>query len=185
MVPRSVAFAHPRATIALEDDLPYDEPRSRMQPTHHAPGALLPEQGMRRRPKPCIERILVSAVRLPRARIHPDNVWTLRRLLDCFQRRGEAAESTLIRQRAGLAAARAALCRLPASAPANLNNQTKGARENYALVAAKLVNLGKDSSNCRNSGSSVAQSPPSGIAQGPATHLCDHVRVDDGNKHHS
>ena len=44
---------------------------------------------------------------LPRAQIHPDNVWALRGLLDCLERRGETAEAALIRQRVEIAAARA------------------------------------------------------------------------------
>jgi hypothetical protein len=39
------AFARLRAAIALEDDLPYDEPWGWMQPIRHALGALLLEQG--------------------------------------------------------------------------------------------------------------------------------------------
>ena len=44
---------------------------------------------------------------LPRAQIHPDNVWALRGLLDCLERRGETVEAGLIRQRVDFAAARA------------------------------------------------------------------------------
>ena len=39
------AFAHLRAAVAMEDDLPYDEPWGWMQPVRHALGALLLEQG--------------------------------------------------------------------------------------------------------------------------------------------
>jgi len=39
------AFARLRAAVALEDDLPYDEPWGWMQPVRHALGALLLEQG--------------------------------------------------------------------------------------------------------------------------------------------
>ena len=39
------AFAHLRDSITLDDGLPYDEPWSWMQPTRHAYGALLLEQG--------------------------------------------------------------------------------------------------------------------------------------------
>ena len=46
---------------------------------------------------------------LPRAQIHPDNLWSMRGLLDCLERRGEMAEARLIRQRVELAAARADL----------------------------------------------------------------------------
>ena len=40
---------------------------------------------------------------------HPDNLWALRGLLTCLERRGETAEATLIRQRADFASARADL----------------------------------------------------------------------------
>ena len=54
------AFAHLRRAIELDDALPYDEPWGWMQPTRHAYGALLLEQGqrrggrarLRRRPRP-------------------------------------------------------------------------------------------------------------------------------------
>jgi hypothetical protein len=46
---------------------------------------------------------------LPRAQIHPDNLWALRGLLDCLERRGETVEAALIRQRVDFAAARADL----------------------------------------------------------------------------
>ena len=39
------AFAHLRRAIELDDSLPYDEPWGWMQPTRHAYGALLLEQG--------------------------------------------------------------------------------------------------------------------------------------------
>ena len=39
------AFAHLRRSIELHDGLPYDEPWGWMQPTRHAYGALLLEQG--------------------------------------------------------------------------------------------------------------------------------------------
>jgi len=41
--------------------------------------------------------------------VHPDNLWSLRGLLDCLERRGETVESKMIRQRVELAAARADL----------------------------------------------------------------------------
>ena len=40
-----VAFAHLRRAVELDDALPYDEPWGWMQPTRHALGALLLEQG--------------------------------------------------------------------------------------------------------------------------------------------
>ena len=97
---RWVKIARRNTQIALEDDLPYDEPWGWMQPVRHALGALLLEQGR-------VAEALGGA--LPRAQIHPDNLWALRGLLDCLERRGETAEARLIRQRVEFAAARADL----------------------------------------------------------------------------
>jgi len=103
------AFARLRAAIALEDDLPYDEPWGWMQPIRHALGALLLEQGHAAEAETVYREDLGLGGTLPRAQIHPDNLWALRGLLDCLQRRGEVAEAALIRQRMDFAAARATL----------------------------------------------------------------------------
>ncbi|MGA3004118.1 MAG: hypothetical protein ABSE20_20590 [Acetobacteraceae bacterium] len=103
------AFALLRAAIALEDDLPYDEPWGWMQPVRHALGALLPEQGRAAEAEAVYREDLGLGGTLPRAQIHPDNLWALRGLLDCLDRRAETAEAALIRQRLGFAAARADL----------------------------------------------------------------------------
>lgn len=101
------AFASLRAAVALDDELPYDEPWGWMQPTRHALGALLLEQGRVAEAEAVYREDLGLGGALPRAQIHPDNVWALRGLLDCLDRRGEKAEARLIRQRLELAAARA------------------------------------------------------------------------------
>jgi tetratricopeptide (TPR) repeat protein len=103
------AFAHLRAAIALEDDLPYDEPWGWMQPVRHALGALLLEQGRTAEAETAYREDLGLGGGLPRAQIHPDNLWALRGLLDCLDRRGETAEAAMIRQRVDFAAARADL----------------------------------------------------------------------------
>ncbi len=103
------AFARLRDAIALEDDLPYDEPWGWMQPIRHALGALLLEQGRAAEAEAVYREDLGLAGALPRAQIHPDNLWALRGLLDCLERRGETAEAALIRQRVKFAAARADL----------------------------------------------------------------------------
>lgn len=103
------AFAHLRAAIGLEDDLPYDEPWGWMQPIRHALGALLLEQGRAAEAEVAYREDLGLGGALPRAQIHPDNLWALRGLLDCLERRGETAEAALIRQRVDFAAARADL----------------------------------------------------------------------------
>lgn len=101
------AFAHLRAGIALEDDLDYDEPWGWMQPIRHALGALLLEQGRAEEAALVYREDLGLGGALPRAQVHPDNVWALRGLLDCREQRGETVESVLIRQRFELATARA------------------------------------------------------------------------------
>src|SRR6516225_10635875 len=103
------AFARLRAAIALEDDLPYAEPWGWMQPIRHALGALLLEQGRAAEAEVVYREDLGLAGNLPRAQIHPDNLWALRGLVDCLDRRGETVESPLIRQRLDIAAARADL----------------------------------------------------------------------------
>src|SRR3984893_10811452 len=103
------AFARLRAAIALEDDLPYDEPWGWMQPIRHALGALLLEQGRAVEAEALYREDLGLGGALPRAQIHPDNLWALRGLLDCLEQRGETAEATLIRERVDFAAARADL----------------------------------------------------------------------------
>lgn len=102
-----VAFAHLRAAAALEDGLPYDEPWGWMQPVRHALGALLLEQGRVAEAEKVYREDLGLGGTLPRAQIHPDNLWALRGLVECLQRRGEVAEAALLRQRVDFAAARA------------------------------------------------------------------------------
>ncbi len=101
------AFAALRQAIALEDDLPYDEPWGWMQPVRHALGALLLEQGRTAEAEATYREDLGLGGSLPRAQIHPDTIWSLRGLLDCLDARGEQVESRLIRQRLTYAAARA------------------------------------------------------------------------------
>ena len=101
------AFTHLRAAVALEDALPYDEPWGWMQPVRHALGALLLEQGRAAEAEAVYREDLGLGGTLPRAQIHPDNLWALRGLLDCLERRGETEEAALIRQRLRFADARA------------------------------------------------------------------------------
>lgn len=104
-----VAFARLRAAVALDDDLPYDEPWGWMQPVRHALGALLLEQRRVADAEAVYREDLGLGGALPRAQIHPDNLWALRGLLDCLERRGDTAEAALIRQRVRFAVARADL----------------------------------------------------------------------------
>ena len=101
------AFDHLRRSVARDDALPYDEPWGWMQPTRHALGALLLEQGRVEGAETVYREDLGLSGTVSRATMHPDNVWSLHGLHECLVRRGETAERALIRQRLDLAAARA------------------------------------------------------------------------------
>ena len=101
------AFAALRRSVALDDALAYDEPWGWMQPTRHALGALLFEQGHTDEAEAVFREDLGLGGTLSRATQHPDNVWALRGLHDCLQARGDTVEIRLVRQRLDLAEARA------------------------------------------------------------------------------
>jgi tetratricopeptide (TPR) repeat protein len=101
------AFAHLRRAVALDDALPYDEPWGWIQPTRHALGALLYEQGQYAEAEQVFREDLGLAPGLPRACVHPDNVWALRGLYDCLIAQGKTEEAPHIKLRLDLANARA------------------------------------------------------------------------------
>jgi tetratricopeptide (TPR) repeat protein len=103
------AFAELRRAVALDDNLPYDEPWGWIQPTRHALGALLFEQGRVDEAEAVYREDLGLGGKLSRATIHPDNLWSLRGLHQCLSLKPETAESRLIKQRLDLATARADL----------------------------------------------------------------------------
>ncbi|NVK96953.1 hypothetical protein KQ247_19265 [Ruegeria pomeroyi] len=102
-----LAYAHLRRSIELDDTLPYDEPWGWMQPTRHALGALLFEQGHVDEAETVYRADLGLGGQLSRAAVHPDNVWSLKGLHDCLKARAETVEIIQIRQRLDLALARA------------------------------------------------------------------------------
>ena len=100
-------FAHLRQAVALDDNLPYDEPWGWMQPVRHALGALLLEQGR-------VEEALVEYradlgfdSALKRSSQHPDNVWSLSGYHECLERTGRRELAAVAQQRLALARARA------------------------------------------------------------------------------
>jgi tetratricopeptide (TPR) repeat protein len=101
------AFAHLRKSVERDDALPYDEPWGWMQPTRHALGALLLEQGRVAEAEAVYRSDLGLDGKLSRACQHPDNLWSLHGLHECLTRRGEKIEAALIKQRLDLAVARA------------------------------------------------------------------------------
>jgi hypothetical protein len=78
-----------------------------MQPTRHALGALLLEQGRIEEAEAVYRSDLGLDGKLSRACQHPDNLWSLHGLHESLVRRGEKVESALIKQRLDLAQARA------------------------------------------------------------------------------
>jgi tetratricopeptide (TPR) repeat protein len=101
------AFAHLRRAIALEDSLPYAEPWAWMQPSRHAYGALLLEQGHVAEAEAVYRTDLGLDDTLSRACQHPENVWSLHGYHECLLRLGKHDLARMIKQRLDLAAARA------------------------------------------------------------------------------
>ena len=101
------AFAHLRASVALDDALPYDEPWGWMQPTRHALGALLLEQGRSAEALAVYRADLSFDETLARPCQHPDNVWSLFGYHQCLVQMGRHEEAKIIHQRLDLARARA------------------------------------------------------------------------------
>jgi len=87
-----MAFDHLRRSVELDDTLPYDEPWGWMQPTRHALGALLLDQGRYEEAEAVYRADLGLDPTLPRACQHPNNVWSLHGLNECLARRGEETE---------------------------------------------------------------------------------------------
>jgi tetratricopeptide (TPR) repeat protein len=101
------AFGHLRRAVGLDDALPYDEPWGWMQPTRHAYGALLLEQGHVTEAAAVYAADLGLDPVLPRPCQHPGNVWSLHGYHECLQRLGRTAEAAMIGERLTLATARA------------------------------------------------------------------------------
>ncbi|MEX0348899.1 MAG: tetratricopeptide repeat protein [Paracoccaceae bacterium] len=101
------AFAHLRKSVEIDDNLPYDEPWGWMQPTRHALGALLLEQGQVEEAEAVYRADLGLDATLSRACQHPGNVWSLHGLHECLTRRGETVEAAHIKLQLDKAVARA------------------------------------------------------------------------------
>ncbi|MFD7455920.1 MULTISPECIES: hypothetical protein [unclassified Streptomyces] len=119
------AFAALERSIALDDGLPYDEPWGWMQPTRHAYGALLLEQGRVAEAEAVYRADLGLDDTLPRPCQHPGNVWSLHGFHECLLRLGKTAEARLVAHQLKLATALAdvpvessCFCRMDTAAPA-------------------------------------------------------------------
>ncbi len=87
------AWASLREAIRLDDTLPYDEPWGWMQPTRHAYGALLLEQGEVEAAAKVYAADLGLDATLPRACRHPNNVWSLRGYHECLVALGRTEDA--------------------------------------------------------------------------------------------
>ena len=117
-----LAFVHLRKSVELDDNLPYYEPWSWMQPTPHALGALLLEHGRVDEAESVYRADLGLDGILSRSCQHPENPWSLHGLHECLLRLGKESESKIVKQRLDLALARAdvpirssCFCRLSSS----------------------------------------------------------------------
>jgi tetratricopeptide (TPR) repeat protein len=90
------AWASLRRAIELDDTLPYDEPWGWMQPTRHAYGALLLEQGEVETAAAVYAADLGFDATLPRACRHPENVWSLHGYHECLTRLGRTSEAEAV-----------------------------------------------------------------------------------------
>ena len=100
-------FVHLRQAVALDDNLPYDEPWGWMQPARHALGALLLEQGRVAEALAEYRADLGFDPVLKRSSQHPDNVWSLSGYHECLERTGQHELAAVAKQRLDLARARA------------------------------------------------------------------------------
>lgn len=91
-----LAYSQLRLAIELEDGLLYSDPRPWLQPVRHAYGALLLEQGHVEEAEAVYRSDLGLDGKLPRARIHPNNVWSLHGLHECLVRLDRHAEAQMI-----------------------------------------------------------------------------------------
>jgi len=100
-----LAFQHLQESIKLDDNLPYDEPWGWMQPTRHAYGALLLEQGHAEKAAAVYGADLGMDNTLPRALRHPNNVWALHGYHECLVILARTAEASIVKQQLRLALA--------------------------------------------------------------------------------
>ncbi|MEU3791254.1 hypothetical protein AB0F07_15820 [Streptomyces fructofermentans] len=99
------AFAALERSIELDDSLPYDEPWGWMQPTRHAYGALLLEQGRVTEAEAVYRADLGLDDTLPRPSQHPGNVWALHGFHECLVRLGRTGEAQIVAQQLKIATA--------------------------------------------------------------------------------
>ncbi|KAH0341333.1 TPR domain protein, partial [Aureobasidium melanogenum] len=101
------AFDLLEKAVELDDTLPYDEPWGWMQPTRHALGALLLEQGRTEEAEKLFKADLGFDDTLPRALRHPNNVWSLHGYHECLVKLGKVDEARTMEVQLAMAVAKA------------------------------------------------------------------------------
>lgn len=129
------AFAHLRQATVLEDNLHYSDPPPWMQPSRHALGALLLEQGHLREAQRVYEEDLGMSESLPRRKARLNNVWSLHGLYESLVRQGIQDKAQYIHVQRDIALASAdvtittsCFCRLSA-VPGGSDSQQMTANE--------------------------------------------------------
>ncbi|CAK7221300.1 hypothetical protein SCUCBS95973_004447 [Sporothrix curviconia] len=120
-----VAFDHLRTAVAAEDRLPYSDPPAWLQPSRHALGALLLEQG-RTDEAEQVYRDDLGFGKLSRRKARVNNVWALHGLCECLEKNGKTEQLAMLRIQRDVALALAdvplrasCFCRLTALATEN------------------------------------------------------------------
>jgi tetratricopeptide (TPR) repeat protein len=101
------AFEYLEQAVKLDDNLPYDEPWGWMQPTRHALGALLLEQGRVDQAEKVFKADLGFDNTLPRALQHRNNVWSLHGYHECLIKLGKVEDVRSIEAQLAEAVAKA------------------------------------------------------------------------------
>jgi tetratricopeptide (TPR) repeat protein len=101
------AFSHLRHAIALDDNLPYDEPWGWMQPVRHALGALLLDQNRVDEALEVYRADLGLNPTLNRPSQHPENIWSLLGYVECLRRLGNQDAAQAVQARLDMVASRA------------------------------------------------------------------------------
>ncbi|CAJ0551560.1 Ff.00g114900.m01.CDS01 [Fusarium sp. VM40] len=91
------AFQHLREAVRLEDALPYSDPPSWLQPSRHALGALLLEQGRVGEAEKVYRDDLGFGKSLPRRRARINNVFGLHGLYECLTALEKSDEAQVIK----------------------------------------------------------------------------------------
>jgi tetratricopeptide (TPR) repeat protein len=104
---RAAGLAHLRTAVRLDDGLHYEEPWAWPQPSRHALGALLMEDGQFDEAEAVYRADLGMDPEIPRALQNPGNIWALAGLDECLARRGERVERAYVARALAQAQARA------------------------------------------------------------------------------